>query len=634
MGASAARSAVQRGDQHRGHRAHPHRVGADRRRDSRRRPGASLRSRPAVTVRCGAPASGTAPPARAAPATGPRASSGSVREGRDLARVYSLRSPALGKLALEQQVPHVLEGAGRGQVGRRVLAVVVEAFAARGRRRARCRRRSHPCSPRGAAGSVVIVVIGGPSSVSWFCRHPETSASSTILSMLMSNQYDAGMSRTERSLNAQRGSGTPRREAPDPLRVRESGADPSGPAAAGSRTSRYNRERRRARSPTRSRPGAPEERSRDHGRLRRSPLLDPAGHLAYRGWDVTRAAIDARYEQVAAWLWGTTFGPARPLDRRPDGLRVARRVQAALPATATLPDRLRVERGRAAARAIRCATTGAWRAVAARAGTLLATLVEALPPADPRGARRSVRFARGHDSGPGSRRSNRATGACVRSTARSSCSPTTSWRRRRSRCASPRPTWADPYLRRPHRPGERPGPAPRRCVGIRPRAAPRRRGAARADEAVGRALRDDQRRARVRASLSTRVPIRGSPCARRGRSGAGRRGTSGAPRPRCSRSSRATRVRFPTSTSRSVCSPRPTSMVDGAGEAIFADRPRRGLDRTRARGVPAPAALPVRAAYTGPQPDGTSDCRLALRSTAGQLARRCWRRWSRKSTST
>src|SRR5439155_7922239 len=70
--------------------------------------------------------------------------------------------------------------------------------------------------------------------------------------------------------------------------------------------------------------------------------LDPAGHLAYRGWDATRAAVDARYEEVAAWLWGTTIGPHEHWSADPVGLTLARAVQAALPAGTPLPDRLRV----------------------------------------------------------------------------------------------------------------------------------------------------------------------------------------------------------------------------------------------------------------------------------------------------
>ena len=108
----------------------------------------------------------------------------------------------------------------------------------------------------------------------------------------------------------------------------------------GSRTSRYARR--------------DVERLAGHGRARPArsgpeivvdqaiTALDPAGHLAYRGWDATRAAVDAHYEQVAAWLWGTTFGPSDHWTADPAGVATARDVQAALPATTPLPDRLRV----------------------------------------------------------------------------------------------------------------------------------------------------------------------------------------------------------------------------------------------------------------------------------------------------
>jgi citrate synthase len=112
--------------------------------------------------------------------------------------------------------------------------------------------------------------------------------------------------------------------------------------------------------------------------------LDPAGHLSYRGWDVGRAAQDAHYEAVAAWLWGTTSGPHDHWTPAPDALHLARRVQAALPPNTPLPDRLRVSvaalRAQDPLRDDRRVAS-----VAARAGTLLATLIEALPPADPRG---------------------------------------------------------------------------------------------------------------------------------------------------------------------------------------------------------------------------------------------------------
>jgi citrate synthase len=150
---------------------------------------------------------------------------------------------------------------------------------------------------------------------------------------------------------------------------------------AGSRTSRYARgdvERLAEHGRPRARGGGPEILV-DQAVTR----LDPAGHLSYRGWDVTRAALDARYEEVAAWLWGSTIGPNEHWTSDRAELAIARKVQAALPADTPLPDRLRV-------------TVAALRpcdplrndrraaSVAARAGTLIATMVKALPPVDAR----------------------------------------------------------------------------------------------------------------------------------------------------------------------------------------------------------------------------------------------------------
>jgi citrate synthase len=151
----------------------------------------------------------------------------------------------------------------------------------------------------------------------------------------------------------------------------------------GSRTSRYSRhdvERLAGHSrtrPTRSGPEIVVDQA--------ITALDPSGHLAYRGWDATRAAVDAHYEQVAAWLWGTTFGPNDHWSADPGGLATARELQAVLPASTPLPDRLRI-----VVAALRPSDPlrddRRVASVGARAGTLLATLVEALPPVDPRDA--------------------------------------------------------------------------------------------------------------------------------------------------------------------------------------------------------------------------------------------------------
>ncbi|MFN8026536.1 MAG: citrate/2-methylcitrate synthase [Acidimicrobiia bacterium] len=111
--------------------------------------------------------------------------------------------------------------------------------------------------------------------------------------------------------------------------------------------------------------------------------LDPAGRLAYRGWDVTEAARTARFEEVAAWLWDVPLGPNAHWSAPDDALALARAVQRPLPAAATAGDRLRV-----VVAALRAADPlrddRRPSAVAARAGSLLATLVEALPPVDAR----------------------------------------------------------------------------------------------------------------------------------------------------------------------------------------------------------------------------------------------------------
>ncbi|HEY3672567.1 MAG TPA: citrate/2-methylcitrate synthase [Acidimicrobiia bacterium] len=151
--------------------------------------------------------------------------------------------------------------------------------------------------------------------------------------------------------------------------------------APGSRTSRYARddvERLAAHGRPRTREGAPEI-AIDQA----VTSLDPGGHLTYRGWDVTRAATSARYEEVATWLWGSTIGPNEHWSSDRAELAVARQVQAALPADTPLADRLRVT-----VAALR--STDPLRndrrpaSVAARAGTIIATMVKALPPVDAR----------------------------------------------------------------------------------------------------------------------------------------------------------------------------------------------------------------------------------------------------------
>ncbi len=157
---------------------------------------------------------------------------------------------------------------------------------------------------------------------------------------------------------------------------------PAGPGGRGTRSRRYRRAdvERLAERGTRRRPrGEGPEVVVDTAITR----LDPAGHLTYRGWDVTEAARTARFEEVAAWLWGVPAGPTVHWSASDDALALARAVQDALPADVSAGDRLRV-----VVAALRPADPlrddRRPSAVAAHAGALLATLVEALPPADPR----------------------------------------------------------------------------------------------------------------------------------------------------------------------------------------------------------------------------------------------------------
>ena len=147
----------------------------------------------------------------------------------------------------------------------------------------------------------------------------------------------------------------------------------------GTRSSRYSRadvERLAARA-RRSTPGSGPEIVIDSGLT----LIDPAGHLYYRGWDTTRAAVEASYEQVAEWLWGIDAGPGDAWSAPREAVQIASDVQAGLPAQATLPDRLRV----IAAAIGSCDPLRDDRrvpSVVARARGLIATLVEALPAVD------------------------------------------------------------------------------------------------------------------------------------------------------------------------------------------------------------------------------------------------------------
>jgi citrate synthase len=116
-------------------------------------------------------------------------------------------------------------------------------------------------------------------------------------------------------------------------------------------------------------------------------LIDPDGHLYYRGWDATEAANAASYERVAEWLWaGADAGEPPPWRCSPEALEVARACSSGLVASAGPVDRMRVACAAAA-------TTDPFRhdrrpeAVAGAGRSLVSLLVEILPPCGPAGAR-------------------------------------------------------------------------------------------------------------------------------------------------------------------------------------------------------------------------------------------------------
>ena len=71
-------------------------------------------------------------------------------------------------------------------------------------------------------------------------------------------------------------------------------------------------------------------------------LLDPAGRLYYRGWDVEDAAGTASFEEVAGWLWTGERAPGDQFIAPPELLRAARR--AAVPVSGALLDHTRASR--------------------------------------------------------------------------------------------------------------------------------------------------------------------------------------------------------------------------------------------------------------------------------------------------
>jgi citrate synthase len=108
-------------------------------------------------------------------------------------------------------------------------------------------------------------------------------------------------------------------------------------------------------------------------------LLEPSGHLYYRGWDVIDASRTASYERVAQWLW-TGLSEGEP----PTWAAPASSVEAIRTATARLPERATsVDRLRIAAAVL--ATVDPMRndrrsgAVILNGRSLLAALVDGLP---------------------------------------------------------------------------------------------------------------------------------------------------------------------------------------------------------------------------------------------------------------
>jgi citrate synthase len=108
-------------------------------------------------------------------------------------------------------------------------------------------------------------------------------------------------------------------------------------------------------------------------------LLDPSGHLYYRGHDVTELCRDTSFESVAELLWTGQLGETERWSVPEEQLETARLIAALLPPAATPVDRLRaVISALAPADPLRHDRRPA--AVAATARTMLATMVACLEP--------------------------------------------------------------------------------------------------------------------------------------------------------------------------------------------------------------------------------------------------------------
>ena len=119
-------------------------------------------------------------------------------------------------------------------------------------------------------------------------------------------------------------------------------------------------------------------------------LVDPSGHLYYRGWDVPAASREASFERVAEWLWtGVEAGESPTWKASPAGVSAATEATSGLPVAASLVDRMRV------ALAVTAATDPLRHdrrpeAVALVGRTLISTLVDTLPDRGTHDARTAI----------------------------------------------------------------------------------------------------------------------------------------------------------------------------------------------------------------------------------------------------
>jgi citrate synthase len=121
-------------------------------------------------------------------------------------------------------------------------------------------------------------------------------------------------------------------------------------------------------------------------------LLDPDGRLYYRGWNVADAAATAGFEEVAEWLWTGVRVPGARFPADPAAARLAQRLHRAVPPASTPVDRMRV-----LVAALPPSDPLRYdrrpEAVASTGRSLIAALVEAVPPVAPGPTARTARAA-------------------------------------------------------------------------------------------------------------------------------------------------------------------------------------------------------------------------------------------------